>query len=179
MKQRPTKRQQLRERIVELERELSRTQTELVASSVGDKLPGLYLLVRFGERRALLPSYGVLEIVPLVAQDAALRPAPGVLGGFVYRGQAKIAVGLASLFGAASRPPLEAHVLILAGIHHVALVVDRVETLWEAPWVVEGSQAADLVHPNGAMIAGHARQQELTLPLLSLDAIIQASVGAG
>ncbi len=123
-----------------LEEELQRAQERLLALG-GEVLPGLHLVVDAEGLRALLPTGRVTEIVRLVATAKLPDAPPHVLGTFVYRGTPVLAVDLAAAIGARREPPLEAHIVVLAGSPPLGLVVDRVDRLVDGPRLFEGDAA--------------------------------------
>ncbi len=173
------RRQALRKQIREIERSLVAAQNQFVNLTAGDELAGLFLLVRFGSVRALLAADRILEVTQLVALESMPDTSPSVLGRFIYRGQVMVALSLARLMGVESRPSLDAHLAILAGSQHLALVVDRVEGLWESPRLVEGPSGEARKNDDGGwMLSAFCQKADETLPLLSLEAITSAGMRA-
>jgi purine-binding chemotaxis protein CheW len=87
-----------------------------------------------------------------------------VLGTFVYRGEPALAVDLKRYLGLSEgEPDLDAHMVVLASARPMALVVDRVRALVEAPRVAEAPAEASswlssplvaaLCHAEGNLVA--------------------------
>ena len=165
----------LRDRLLALETELAEVHGALVSLGPGTSLPGLYLQVEAAGLRALLPSARVREIVRLVAFDplpVAHRPA---LGSFVWRGQAAVAVDMATLLGADREPGLDAHVVVLGGARLCGLVVDGVRSLVDSPVQVQPSAAGTLeAWAGGALVEAWCQVDGDVVPLLSTRAIEDA-----
>lgn len=165
----------LRDRLLELETELAEVHGALVSLGPGISLPGLYLLVEAAGLRALLPSASVREIVRLVAFGALPAAQRSALGSFVWRGQAAVAVDLATLLGADREPGLDSHVVVLGGARPCGLVVDGVRSLVDSPVQVQPSAAGTLAAWAGsALVEAWCQVDGYVLPLLSARAIEDA-----
>jgi purine-binding chemotaxis protein CheW len=169
------RRRELLQRLRELEGELVDAQAALAALGPDEKLPGLYLVVESAGQSAALPASMVSEIVRLV-ELTPLPDAPAqILGSFVYRGEPTVAVDLGTLLGARGAPSLDSHVVVLATAQRVGLVVDRVRTLVEAPAIADASEDDGTLGRWGSrLISGLCRTEEGLLPLLKLDALLEA-----
>jgi purine-binding chemotaxis protein CheW len=160
----------LRNRLAQLEGELSEARDELVTLDPGEPLPGLYLLVDTAGRRALVPSELVQEIVRLVAFTPLPSAHAAVLGSFMCRGEPVVALDLATFFGATRDSTRDAHIIVLRGSRSCGLVVDAVRALLESPTILErradtGAAAGDEV------TAGFCRVGDDVLPLISIEAL--------
>lgn len=150
-----------------LEEELQRTHGRLAALG-GEALPGLHLVLETAGRRALLPVSRVKEIVRLVATEPLPGAPPAVVGSFVCRGSPVIAIDLAAAIGEPREPSIDAQMVILVGSPAIALVVDRIRGLVDAPRLHEGDAAAAV--PDGwrgsRLVAGLCVEEGEVLPLL-------------
>lgn len=175
--QRDEKRRALRTRLEKLESELTGLHTELAQLGSGSALPGLYLVIESAGFTAALPSSLVLEIVRLV-ETAPLPQAPAhVLGSFIYRGDPVVAVDLAQCLGGPRRDlDVDAHMVVLATARPVALVVDRVKALIEAPLVAEAPKDAPswLSSP---MVMALCRSEDELIPVLKTDLLLEGLPG--
>jgi purine-binding chemotaxis protein CheW len=77
----------------------------------------------------------VVEIVRLVECSPIPKAPPHVLGTFLYRGEPVVALDPSRYLGGRGEPRLDAHLVVLGAERPVALVVDRVRSLAEAPAV--------------------------------------------
>lgn len=171
--QREEKRRQLRQRLAKLETELTGLHTELAQLGTGSPLPGLYLLVESAGFTAALPSSLVLEIVRLVETTPLPKAPPHVLGSFVYRGDPVVAVDLARCLGQAERPlDVDAHMVVLATSRPVALVVDRVKALVEAPAVAEAPKDAP-TWLSTPLVAALCRAEDELIPVLRTELLLE------
>ena len=170
--QRDDKRRELRERLERLESELTGLHTELAKLGTGTALPGLYLLVEAAGFAAALPSAMVSEIVRLVETSPLPQSPPHVLGTFVYRGEPVVAVDLARCLGAPPREPdVDAHMVVLSTARPVALVVDRVRALAEAPLVAEApKEAASWL--SSPLVAALCRAESELIPVLRTELLL-------
>lgn len=157
-------RSELHERLRQLESELAGVHSKLAKLGPGEALPGLFVLVDIGSQVAALPSSLVLEVVRLV-KTTPLPEAPAhVLGTFVYRGEPALAIDLKRYLGDPKHEPdVDAHMIVLSTARPVALVVDRVRALVDAPKVAEAPEGAPrwfssplvaaLCHAEGELVA--------------------------
>jgi hypothetical protein len=90
-----------------------------------------------------------------------------VLGSFVHRGTAVIAIDLARWLGAEREPELDAHLVVLGAARPFALLVDRVAAVVDGPEVVGPRDGADPWHGSG-LAAAWCRVGDEVLPLLRL-----------
>jgi purine-binding chemotaxis protein CheW len=158
------RRGELHARLEQLQAELAGLHSQLAKLGPGEALPGLFVLVDVGDQVAALPSSLVLEVVRLV-QTTHLPESPAhVLGTFVYRGEPALAVDLKRYLGMTqAEPDLDAHMVVLATARPMAIVVDRVRALVEAPKVAEAPAGAArwltsplvaaLCHAEGSLVA--------------------------
>lgn len=164
---------QLRRRLGQLEAELANVYAQLSQLGPGETLPGLYLLIETYGFRAALPASQVLEIVRLV-ETTPLPCAPAhVLGTFLYRGEPVVALDLDRFVGApAGEPELDAHMIVLAASRTVALVVERVKALIEAPTLAEAPKDAPAWLSSPLVSALCHAEQEL-VPVLRIDPLLE------
>jgi purine-binding chemotaxis protein CheW len=159
-----TRRKELRQRLRKLETELAGVHSELARLGPGEAMPGLFILVDVGDSVAALPSSLVLEVVRLVKTVALPDAPPHVLGTFLYRGEPAIALDLKRYLGMTDHEPdVDAHMVVLSTSQPVALVVDRVRALVDAPKVAEAPKdapswfssplVAALCHAEGELVA--------------------------
>jgi purine-binding chemotaxis protein CheW len=131
------RRASVQQRLLSLENELTRLRRELVHLGGEHRLPGLFLTVEVAGTQVLLPSDSVQEVVRLVE----MQPLPGapahVIGAFLYRGVSALAVDLAVMMGVQRTPSLDAHLVVCVGGRTVALLVDHVQDIVEAPLLVD------------------------------------------
>ncbi len=163
-----------------LEDELGRLRRELADLSGMHRLPGLYLTLEVVDTHVLIPSEMVQEVVRLVE----LQPLPGapehVSGTFLYRGTSAIVVDLALMLGVRREPGLDAHLVVCMGTHPVALLVDHVRDILEAPLLVSQVAEGESRSPwdTTGLIAGLCRTPEGELrPLLRLSSLLATSEG--
>ena len=137
------RRKELRQRLRQLEVELAGVHSELARLGPGEAMPGLYVLIDLGDHVAALPSSLVLEVVRLV-KTTPLPEAPAhVLGTFVYRGEPALALDLKRYLGMTDQEPdVDSHMVVLSTAQPVALIVDRVRALVDAPKVAEAPKNA-------------------------------------
>jgi purine-binding chemotaxis protein CheW len=171
---------ELRRQLRRVEAELAQLRSELHAQGPGQVLPGLYLVVEVSGQVAALPVSAVDEVVPVVEFAPLPGSRPHVLGSFVYRGAPCLAMDLATLIGHPRPLPLEAHVLVLATSRPLALVVDRVQTLIEAPQVARDEGDPELAPWRAAeLIEGICRHGDRLFPLLELPALVESAAVEG
>src|SRR5262249_21751592 len=127
----------VRRRLFELEREAAKLYGELATLRGSERLPGTYLLVDVGQQSMLLPASAVCEIVRVVDYTPLPNAPPHILGTFLYRGTVVVVIDLARYLGTAHEIPLDAHVIVLASSRPVALLADQVRTLVDSPTVAE------------------------------------------
>jgi len=168
----PGSRTELVARLRRLEGELEEVRRRLLSLGAG-MLPGVHLVVEAAQRRALLSSARVTEVVRLVAMSPMAGAPPQVRGTFVCRGIPVIAVDLRSLLGAGEDQGLDAQIVILAGTPALGLVVDRVTRLVEDPKLFEGDLGTGM--PDGfqelGLAAGLCLCGEEVLPVLDPTSI--------
>ena len=168
------KRRRLRRRLAALQGALARAQGELAAVGTGESLPGLHLLVEVAGLRGLVSDALVVEVVRLVE----CVPLPGmprhVLGSFLHRGRPALAVDLASVLGSDREPPLDAHVVVLAGARPLGVVVDAVSAMVDSPLLVaDGSDDPSLARWRGAgLVTGLCRVGHAVVPLLGFGPLL-------
>ena len=169
------KREQLVDRLRELESEFSQIQGQLSKLAAGEALPGQYLVLEVGDRAAAVPATRVREIVRLVAWTPLPNAPSHVLGTFLYRGEPAIAVDLSAFLGHAIEPSVDAHVVLVEASQLVALVVDRVRSLVEAPLVAEAQSGDGLSDGwlNSPIVAGLARAEGELIPILNLEPLLK------
>jgi purine-binding chemotaxis protein CheW len=169
------RRASVQQRLISLENEVTRLRRELVHLGGEHRLPGLFLTVEVAGTQVLLPSDSVQEVVRLVE----LQPLPGapahVIGAFIYRGVSALAVDLAALMGVKREPSLDAHLVVCAGTRTMALLVDHVQDIVEAPLLVdrvaEGEERS--AWDKTGLMAGLCRASDGALrPLLRTSAIL-------
>jgi purine-binding chemotaxis protein CheW len=123
------------------EEALRRAHRELLAAG-GERLPGIHLVFTAGGLSGVLPTAKVVEVVRLVATTPLAGAPPHVLGTFVCRGEPVVAVDLAALLAGVRRePPIDAEIVVLAGVPAVGLVVDRVQRIVDGPVLFDGDAA--------------------------------------
>ena len=138
--------------------------SKLAKLGPGEALPGLFVLVDIGAQVAALPSSMVLEVVRLVKTTPLPESPAHVLGSFVYRGEPALALDLKRYLGLTeTEPDVDAHMVVLSTSPTVALVVDRVRALVDAPKVAEAPEGAPrwfnsplvaaLCHAEGELVA--------------------------
>ncbi|MFN0063730.1 MAG: chemotaxis protein CheW [Myxococcaceae bacterium] len=160
----------MRRRLFELEREAFELYAELSKLHVNDRLPGTYLVVESGGFGAVIPASAVCEIVRLV-ECTPLPSVPSfVRGTFIYRGTVVLAVDLSRYLGAPQELQMDAHMIVLAASRPTALCVDRVRTLVESPVIAEGSA-------DGEGEAGAGGVGKLTVGLCTVDGKVLPIVG--
>lgn len=165
----------VQQRLLSLENELTRLRRELVTLGGEHRLQGLFLTVEVAGTQLLLPSETVQEVVRLVE----LQPLPGsashVLGAFIYRGVSAVVVDLAALLGVGREPSLDAHLVVCVGNRTVALLVDHVRDIIEAPLLVDGVAEGENKSPwdKTGLMAGLCRTADGGLrPLLRTTALL-------
>lgn len=126
----------LRGRLAALEREVHEV-WQALAEAPGTRLDGMFLLVRAGERRLLLPASTVGEVCPLVASAPVPSRRLWLVGTFLWRGVQAQLIDLACRLSAErSVPRVDAQIVVLIGSTPIGLWVDRVEGLVEGPRVL-------------------------------------------
>ncbi|XXF75803.1 chemotaxis protein CheW [Myxococcaceae bacterium GXIMD 01537] len=171
-----TRRASVEQQLAALEAEQARLRRELASLGSAVRLPGLFLTVVVGESAALLPAEAVQEVVRLVELD----PLPGapahVSGTFLYRGEPAVAVDLAVMLGVRREPELDSHLVICRGSRVVALLVDRVNDLVEAPLLVDAAPGEDGRTPwdGSGLMAGLCRTPDGIRPLLRASVLLAA-----
>jgi purine-binding chemotaxis protein CheW len=165
---------QLRAQLQKLETELLGVRRQLLKLGTQESAPGMHLVFEVAQTQAMIPVSVVQEVVPLV-EHVALPGAPSwVLGTISYRGQPASLIDVASILGVHRQPPLDAHVLIVAGSSLVALVVDRVRTLVESPVLASsesGEQLPDAWRGSN-LVVGYCRVGERLFPLVSVEGLM-------
>lgn len=175
-----TRRASVEQRLASLEAEQARLRRELAELGGAVRLPGLFLTLEAAGAVALLPSEAVQEVVRLVA----IEPLPGapahVSGTFVYRGTPAVVVDLATLLGVRREPELDAHLVVLRGSRAVALLVDGVRDLIEAPLLVDAVPEGGGRTPWDAsgLMAGLCSTTDGVRPLLRTTVLLAASEAA-
>ena len=166
------RRGELRDRLVRLQAELAAAQAQLAQLGPGEPLPGLYLVMDVGDQVVALPSAMVLEVVRLV-KTTPLPEAPAhVLGTFVYRGEPALALDLGRFLGHPQpEPDVDAHMVVLSTAQPVALVVDRVRALVEAPQVAEAPAGAPR-WLTSSMVAALCRAEGGLVAVLSVEPLL-------
>jgi purine-binding chemotaxis protein CheW len=165
-------------RLTSLENEVTRLRRELIRLGGEHRLPGLFLTVEVGGTQVLLPSDSVQEVVRLVELQPLPGAPPHVVGAFVYRGVSAVAVDLARLMGVQREPSLDAHLVVCSGARTVALLVDHVQDIVEAPLLVDRVEEHEERSPwdDTGLMAGLCRTADGSLrPLLRLSTILAAS----
>lgn len=174
------RRASVQERLSELEAEQARLRRELVSLEGELRLPGMYLTLEAAGTSALLAADTVQEVVRLVELEPLPGAPPHVAGTFTYRGRPAMAVDLAVLLGVRRQPDLDAHLVICKGARTVAVLVDRVRDLVEAPVLVDGTPDGAVPMPWDAtgLMAGLCRTPEGVRPLLRTSAVLVGAEGA-
>lgn len=165
-------------RLLSLENEVARLRRELARLGGEHRLPGLFLTVEVSGTQVLLPSDSVQEVVRLVELQPLPGAPPHVLGAFIYRGVSALAVDLARMLGVEREPSLDAHLVVCAGGRTVALLVDHVRDIVEAPLLVDRVEQTDERSPwdNTGLMAGLCRTADGSLrPLLRTSVILAGS----
>ncbi|MGC4119197.1 MAG: chemotaxis protein CheW [Myxococcales bacterium] len=158
------RRNELYARLQKLQADLAGVHAQLARLGPGEVLPGLFVLVDVGDQVAALPSSLVLEVVRLVKTTPLPEAPDHVLGTFVYRGEPALAIDLKRYLSLTTEEPdLDAHMVVLATARPMAIVVDRVRALVEAPQVAEAPKdaknwlssplVAALCHAEGSLVA--------------------------
>ncbi|GHG73791.1 chemotaxis protein CheW [Comamonas sp. JC664] len=169
-----SRRLSVEERLRELETEKTRLRQELTSLAGELRLPGMYLTVDAAGTSALMDTESVQEVVRLVE----LEPLPGapahIAGTFVYRGSPAVVVDLSVLLGVKREASLDAHLVVCGGARTVAVLVDRVRDLVEAPVLVDGTPdgSAPLPWDASGLMAGLCRTPEGVRPLLRTSAVL-------
>lgn len=172
-----SRRRALRDRLAQLEGELSQARDELVTIDPGEDLPGLYLLVEAAGVRALVPATLVQEIVRLVAFTPLASSHPAVLGSFLCRGEPVVALDLATFFGARRDEARDAHIIVIRGSRSCGIVVDAVRELVESPTILEKRDEG--VASGVEVTAGFCRMRDDVLPLVSVEALERVAGESG
>lgn len=173
------RRASVQQRLLSLENELTRLRLELAHISHDQRLPGLFLTLEVADTQVLLPSELVQEVVRLVELQPLIGAPPHLLGAFTYRGAHAIVVDMAVLLGVSRAPGLDSHLVVCTGNRTVALLVDHVRDIVEAPLLVEGGTDAEKTPwDTTGLIAGLCRTTEGTLrPLLRAQALLAVPEG--
>ncbi|MDY7225186.1 chemotaxis protein CheW [Hyalangium rubrum] len=174
------RRASVQQRLISLENELTRLRRELATMSVEQRLPGLFLTLEVADTHVLLPSEVVQEVVRLVELQPLVGAPPHLAGVFTYRGVTAVVLDLAALLGARRDPGLDAHLVVCNGTRTVALLVDHVRDIVEAPLLVDGGTEAEARSPwdTTGLMAGLCRTQEGSLrPLLRTSALLAIPEG--
>jgi purine-binding chemotaxis protein CheW len=124
-------------RLATLESEVAQLRQELAGLGREQVLPGLFLTVEVAGALALLPTEAVQEVVRLVELSPLPSSPAHVAGTFLYRGAPAVVVDLAVLLGVRREPAMDAHLVVLRGARAVAVLVDGVRDLVEAPLLVD------------------------------------------
>lgn len=171
-----TRRASVEQQLASLEAEQARLRRELTTLGNSVRLPGLFLSVEVAGAVALLPADVVQEVVRLVALEPLPGAPPHVSGTFMYRGTPAVVVDLATLLGVRREPELEAHLVVSRGVRPVALLVDRVMDLVEAPLLVEATPEDGSHTPWDAsgLMAGLCSTASGIRPLLRTTALLTA-----
>ena len=169
------RRASVQQRLISLENEVTRLRRELVHLGGEHRLPGLFLTVEVAGTQVLLPSDCVQEVVRLVELQTLPGAPAHVIGAFIYRGVSALAVDLAALMGVKREPSLDAHLVVCAGTRTMALLVDHVQDIVEAPLLVdrvaEGEERS--AWDKTGLMAGLCRASDGALrPLLRTSAIL-------
>lgn len=158
-------------RAAQLERELLDLERQLTDVGAGTSRAGLHLVVEVGKHRVLLEARGVVQITRVVEFAPILGAPEAVLGGFVRRGQAGVAVDLARVLGATAEADLDAHLVIVGGTRLMGLVVDRVRHVVEAPTRIDPRAERLLPDFRAELVAGWCDVGGWFVPLLAMEAI--------
>lgn len=161
----------LLERAARLERELLDLERQLTEVGAGTTRAGLHLVVEVGEHRVLLEARGVVQITRVVEFLPILGAPEAVLGSFIRRGEAGVAVDLARVLGCTREPDLDAHLVIVGGARLLGVVADRVRHVVEAPTRVDPRAERLLPGFRAELVAGWCDVGGWLLPLLSMEAI--------
>jgi purine-binding chemotaxis protein CheW len=173
------RRASVQQRLLTLENELTRLRRELVNLSGDQRLPGLFLTLEVADTQVLLPSELVQEVVRLVELQPLIGAPPHLLGAFTYRGAHAVVVDMAVLLGVRRVPGLDSHLVVCTGQRTVALLVDHVRDIVEAPLLVDGG-TDDTRTPwdTTGLMAGLCRTAEGSLrPLLRASALLAIPEG--
>ncbi|MBN1210643.1 MAG: chemotaxis protein CheW [Myxococcaceae bacterium] len=171
------RRASVQQRLRSLENELTRLRRELVQLGGEQRLPGLFLTVEVAGTQVLLPSESVQEVVRLVELQALPGAPAHVPGAFIYRGVSAVVVDLASLLGVSREPSLDAHLVVCVGARTVALLVDHVQDIVEAPLLVDAPIAGEAhsAWDSTGLMAGLCRVSDGGLrPLLKTSTLLAA-----
>lgn len=174
-----TRRATVEQRLASLEAEQARLRRELATLGGAVRLPGLYLTLEAADHAALLPADAVQEVVRLVALDALTGAPPHVVGTFLYRGTPAVVVDLAVLLGVRREPDIEAHLVVCGSTRPVALLVDRVRDLVEAPTLVDAApeDGGRTLWDASGLMAGLCRTPDGIRPLLRTSVLLTAPEG--
>ena len=119
-------RRALHRRARELRGDLAELEAELADLGPGDRLPGLYLVLEAGGRRALV-SASQVEEVARVPDPSPVRGGPPEAAGLVsVGGRSLVALDLAALLGVSRPPPRHATLVVFHSDVAVGLLVDAV-----------------------------------------------------
>jgi len=97
-----------------------------------------------------------------------------VLGTFLYRGEPAVAVDLAAFLGHGRPARVDAHVVVLSTTRRLALVVDRVRALIEAPELADPDRRDDRPEAwySSQLVRGVCRNGDELLPLLNVEVLL-------
>ncbi|MBI5548442.1 MAG: chemotaxis protein CheW [Deltaproteobacteria bacterium] len=167
------RRNEVRRRLSQLSTELAALQGELARLGPGESLPGLFLVIEAAGQVAAISSAMVMEIVRLVETTPLPQAPPHVLGTFLYRGEPVVAVDLARFLGLPNREPdVDAHMVVLSTARPVAVVVDRVRALVEAPKLAEAPKDAP-AWLSSPLVAALCHAEGKLLPVLRFEALLE------
>ncbi len=171
------KRAELRRRLMQLESEMEEAQREFAALGPGDALPGLYLILEISGHPAAVAAASVIQIVRLVECSPLPRAPAHVLGTFLYRGEPVLALDPARFLGSAEELRLDAQLVMLSGERPVALAVDRVRELVEAPLVAAASDRDGRPERwfTSELVSGLCRVGHELVPLLRVERLLEES----
>lgn len=171
------KRAELRRRLMQLESEMEEAQREYAALGPGEALPGLYLVLEIGGHPAAIPAACVIQIVRLVECSPLPRAPAHVLGTFLYRGEPVLAVDPARFLGSAEELRLDAQLVLISGERPLALAVDRVRELVEAPVVAAAADRDGRPERwfTSALVGGLCRVGDELVPLLRVERLLEGS----
>jgi purine-binding chemotaxis protein CheW len=150
-----------------LQDELAQLQALAATHAAGERLPGAYLVLEAAGRRALVPGALAREVLRLVALAPVPRAPAPLVGSFVYRGSAVMAIDLARWLGVAREADVDAHLVVLGAARPFALLADRVAAVVDEPEVAGEAAEADPWQGAG-LAAAWCRVGEEVLPLLRL-----------
>ncbi len=162
---------ELRRRFRKLEVELNEVQNQIASLGPGESIPGVFLIIETAGKGAVIPATLAIEIVRLVEYVPLPLAPPHVLGTFLFRGQSVVAIDLARYLGCSQEPRLDSHMIIMQSVRPVALVVDRVNAVVEAPVLSESTQ-----NPSGissSLVMGICKYADRLLPILRIYTILE------